>query len=145
MTTLCAAFPGTGKTYFYENNENILDSDSSKFDKSEFPDNYIKYIKDEYIKGKLFLNETRVICISSHKEVRDALVENDLWFTLIYPDRSLKDEYIERYTKRGNNEKFVELITTNWDDWITELENQTRCTHIVLQSGQFISDIKDRL
>ena len=46
-TLLISAFPGTGKTYSYENsNKIILDSDSSKFDKNDFPNNYINHIKE---------------------------------------------------------------------------------------------------
>jgi len=37
-TILISAFPGTGKSYFYKNTKlKVLDSDSSKFDKSKFP------------------------------------------------------------------------------------------------------------
>ncbi len=41
-TKLVSAFPGCGKSYFFKNNKelNTLDSDSSGFDKRNFPDNY---------------------------------------------------------------------------------------------------------
>ena len=32
--------------------------------------------------------------VSSHKEVREALVENGIFFTLVYPEPSIKEEYI---------------------------------------------------
>ena len=42
-----SVFPGVGKTHFYnQNKENTRDSDSSTFDKSEFPQNYIDHIKE---------------------------------------------------------------------------------------------------
>ena len=134
-TLLCSAFPGTGKTYFFNNSDKtVLDSDSSTFDKSQFPANYIKYIKDNIGKVKL-------IFISSHKIVRDALVENGLDFVLVYPSPDLKDDYIQRYKKRGNAEGFVDLLLNNWDNWMIELENQKGCRRIVLQKGQYISDV----
>lgn len=135
QTLLISAFPGTGKSYFFKNSKKkVLDSDSSTFDKSEFPDNYIKHIKEN-------IGEADVIMISSHKEVRDALVKNDMKFILVYPERELKDEYIERYKERGNDPKFIELLDKNWDSWITELENQKGCFHTRLSSGKYISDV----
>ncbi len=137
-TLLISGFPGTGKSFHTEYkrrwNERIWDSDSSKFNKDHFPDNYIEHIKE----GIGFAN---VIFISSHKEVRDALVENGLDFVLIYPDRSLKEEYMNRFLDRGNNEGFVSLLKSNWNDWINELENQKGCKRLVLQSNQYISDV----
>jgi hypothetical protein len=102
------------------------DSDSSTFDKTEFPQNYIEHIKQKMAEG------CARIFISSHKQVRD---------TLIYPDKSLKQEYIDRYKERGNSESFISLLETNWDNWIDECIAQTGCTHIVLSSGQFVSNV----
>lgn len=138
-TLLYAGFPGVGKSVFYNMHKFrsdmiVLDSDSSKFNKSGFPDNYIDHIKQN-------INKVSIICISSHKEVRDALVVNNLSFTLIYPDRSLKNEYIARYKDRGNSHLFIELLEKNWDLWIDECEQQEKCKHIVLPSMLFMSDI----
>ena len=136
QTFLYSGFPGTGKSYFFNNTDkdliSIIDSDSSTFDKKDFPDNYIRHIKENV--GKI-----DVICISSHKEVRDALVANELYFLLFYPDKSLKAEYLQRYTDRGSPKAFIDLIDSNWDMWLTELEHQRGCKHIVLQSGEYIS------
>ena len=133
-TKLISAFPGTGKSYFYNNSDlNVLDSDSSTFDKSNFPQNYIKHIKDN-------IGKVDVILISSHKDVRDALVENNIKFTLVYPEKSLKDEYLKRYKERGNDDKFIQLLESNWENWMNELNNQKGCNHIILQSGEYISD-----
>ena len=52
-TVLCAAFPGTGKSWYVDKGEGsgympqgfATDSDSSKFDKDNFPQNYIEHIK----------------------------------------------------------------------------------------------------
>lgn len=140
---LVAAFPGTGKSYYcsngnlsqYVHEKWCIDSDSSKFDKANFPANYI-----EHIKKKLSEGYARIF-ISSHKEVRDALVANGLKFTLIYPKENLKEEYLERYRQRGNNQKFIDLIDKNWSKWLFELHRQTGCTHIELESGQFVSNV----
>ena len=139
---LISAFPGTGKSYYVNYGEGsgympqgfATDSDSSKFDKSNFPENYIEHIKQKIEEGYAR------IFISSHKEVRDALVKHGLYFTLVYPQKELKDEYIQRYKDRGNNEKFIELVDKNWDSWIDELKTQTGCNHLELKSGEFISN-----
>lgn len=134
-TLVVSAFPATGKSYFFENSDmNVIDSDSSKFDKSEFPANYIEHIKKN-------IGTVSVILVSSHKEVRDALVENEIPFVLVYPDKELKEDYIERYKTRGSPPAFVELISSNWDDWIGELENQVGCYRYKLSSGEFLESL----
>lgn len=138
---LVAAFPGTGKSYYCSNGNwsqssgFCTDSDSSKFDKSEFPANYIEHIKKKIAEGY------KRIFISSHKDVRNALVDNQLPFVLIYPSKDLKDEYIQRYIERGNDENFVRLVSENWDVWLDECRAQTGCFHIELASGQYVSDV----
>lgn len=138
-TKIYSAFPGCGKSYAYNklklfSDSIVLDSDSSTFDKKYFPDNYINHIKEN-------INKVSIIFVSSHDVVRNSLVDNEIDFTLVYPDRTLKEEYIKRYKKRGNNENFVKLLEENWDIWLTQLENQKNCKHKVLQSGEYISDI----
>lgn len=140
---LVAAFPGTGKSHYVNYGEGsgympqgfATDSDSSKFDKSKFPANYIQHIKDKIKEGYAR------IFISSHKEVRDALVANGLKFTLIYPKENLKQEYLQRYKERGDIQAFIDLIDKNWSNWLFELHRQTGCTHIELESGQFVSNV----
>jgi coenzyme F420-reducing hydrogenase alpha subunit len=133
-TVLISAFPGTGKSHFFKNSKNlVLDSDSSKFDKKYFPNNYIDHIKNNIYKVDYIL-------ISSHKDVREALVKNKLDFILVYPRKELKDEYLERYKKRGSNENFINLLDKNWNEWIDQLENQSCKSKIVLNSNEYISD-----
>ena len=138
---LVAAFPGTGKTYYCYRDADYMpqgfatDSDSSKFDKANFPANYIEHIKEKIKQGYAR------IFISSHKEVRDALVANGLKFTLVYPKENLKEEYLQRYKERGSSQAFIDLIDKNWSNWLFELHRQAGCTHIELESGQFISNV----
>jgi len=134
-TYIISGFPGTGKTEFVRNsNKLVLDSDSSKFDKKNFPENYIKYIKSN-------IGLVDIICVSSHKDVREKLVESGIYFFLVYPEKSLKQEYLERYKKRGDSDSFITLLSDNWDKWLTELENQTECFHIVLKTNEYLSSL----
>lgn len=129
MSIVISGFPGIGKSYLYDKlskSDSITDSDSSQFDKSDFPRNYIEHIKD-HIK-----NKTNYILVSSHDNVREALRKSDIEFILIYPDRSLKDEYIKRYIKRGSSEFFVDMMKENWDKFIDSCENDRTKWKIVL-------------
>ena len=135
-TKVISAFPGCGKSHYFKNcsDKIVLDSDSSTFDKSDFPRNYIEHIKSN-------LGKADVIMVSSHKEVRDALVKNEIEFTLVYPESSIKEEYIQRYIDRGSPESFVNLLTNNWENWIGELSEQIGCEKITLNKGQYLSDV----
>lgn len=135
-TLVVSAFPGCGKSHMFRNKGNkiILDSDSSKFDKSKFPENYIKHIKSN-------IGKADIIMVSSHKEVREALVDNKIDFTLVYPNKDIKEDYIKRYKERGNDNNFINLLNSKWDDWMVELDEQTGCKKIQLKSGQYLSDV----
>jgi len=121
---IISGFPGIGKTHFSENNKKykISDSDSSKFSWLEegirdpdFPNNYMEHIKEN-------LDKYDIIFVSSHKTVRDALLKHKFTFTMVYPDISLKEEYLERYRKRGNDKWFIQMISENWDSFIKDIE-----------------------
>lgn len=141
---IISGFPGIGKSHFFRLMKNsgkkILDSDSSLFSWIEkgvrhpdFPQNYIDHIKENVYKSDIIL-------VSSHNNVRDALVENEIPFVLIYPDRKIKDEYINRYKVRGSDDNFVKLLEKNWDNFIDDCENQIGCKKIIIKSGEYLSD-----
>ena len=121
-------FPGVGKTYckeyFKGNDIKVLDSDSSEFPKNDFPNNYIKHIRETIQR-----NVVDIMFISSHKDVRKAIFNDNFIMSrtsiyICYPDKKLKEDFIDRYKKRGNNEKFIKLISDNWETWIDEIENE---------------------
>lgn len=142
MLKVISGFPGIGKTFYKENsNLNILDSDSSKFSwiekgirNPEFPKNYIDHIKEN-------MNKVDIILVSTHKIVRDALVDNNIKFLLVYPEIDLKEEYIERFKNRGNDDLFIKMFEDNWDNFIHEMDNQKGCISTKLKSGEFLSTI----
>jgi hypothetical protein len=124
-TKIVSAFPGVGKSHFYNENKSItLDSDSSGFSWTynsdgvrcrhpDFPQNYINHIISN-------IGKFEYILVSSHKEVREALKDNCLFFYLIYPDYHSKSEYLQRYKDRGSPQGFIDLLDTKWDDWLEE-------------------------
>jgi len=140
-----SGFPGVGKTTIFTKHTNlaILDSDSSNFSwqdsvnrirNPEWPANYIAHIQEN-------IDNTDAIFVSSHREVRKALVANNIKFVLVYPELDMKEEYIQRYKDRGSPETFVALLKTNYKTWIQELMEQQNCIHVVLKSGQYLSDV----
>lgn len=137
-------FPGVGKSTLFkelkDSDFKVLDSDSSTFDKKEFPDNYIKHIKDKTEDGYTIL-------ASSHDVVRNALIAEKMMFTLVYPDKSLKDEYLKRYVDRGSPDSFVKLLGDNWDKWVSQCDDldSKYVTKIKLGAGEFITAERARL
>jgi len=123
-TRIIAAFPGTGKTYYHEKHKDTtLDSDSSHFSwitkdgekvrNPDFPNNYIEHIRNN-------IGKYEFIFVSTHKEVREALLDNCIFFYLIYPDEDKKQYFLDRYRKRNSPEAFIKLLDDNWEKWIRE-------------------------
>lgn len=145
---IISAFPGTGKSHLYKANKSsrkIYDSDSSKFSWLESGERNPNFVTDycDYIEKIQNKKGNHLQLISSHKEVRDELRRRNFKYTLIYPSRELKNEYIERYIKRGSHEAFVKLMTDKWDEMIDSCEQDEKAIQIVLKSNEYISDIMD--
>lgn len=141
---IICGFPGIGKSHFFHKckdfNITVHDSDSAYFDKSEFPQNYIKHLK-ELTKEQSKSDKPFYILSSSHKEVREALIENNLEFKVVVPDISLKSEYLNRYKERGSSKGFQKLINDNFETWITEIINDKRLDILILSKDQYLSDV----
>ena len=94
LYTIISAFPGTGKTFVTDSNiYYACDSDSSQFSWDEngnrnpdFPKNYIHHIKEQN-------KHYDFVFVSSHKEVREALIQAGMEFICVFPDKSSKDVY----------------------------------------------------
>ena len=128
-TKIVSAFPGTGKTFYHQNNSKTsLDSDSIDYSwlcnddgtrtnvrNPAFPQNYIDHIKEN-------IGKYEHIFVSSHKEVREALLNNCLFFYLVYPSKSEKSFYMKKYEDRGSNPAFIKLIGDNWDARLNEVD-----------------------
>lgn len=113
-------FLGCGKTTSYiklKNKIDILDSDSSTFDKKDFPNNYIKHIKEN-------IGKVDVIFVSSHQIVRNAMKENGIIYSMYYPAKRRKKEMLELYKMRGNNEDFIWFLENNFEFFIDNIEKE---------------------
>lgn len=153
MHKVISAFPGIGKTTLVQTNKNYIDLESSDYkwvdiDKTlsieerkgtaktinpDFPENYIKKIIESTSVGYNVL-------ISSHKEVREALQAQGIKYTIVLPSLEMKEEMINRYLIRGNQESFVNLLKTNYEKFIEDLSMDPN-EKIILKHGEYLSDI----
>lgn len=140
MPKIICGFPGIGKSTLFNSGLNCTDSDSSKFPKDDFPNNYIQHIKSLIKK-----DEHEYIFVSSHDSVRSALVEEGIPFTLVYPSIGLKKEYLERYKERGSPPEFITAMDRFWTTFIVGCSEQPHCNRIVLKDGQYLSDVMHRV
>ncbi len=130
-TIIISAFPGMGKSYAVEHlpQYKMLDLESSNYSWIKtndgkvrnplFAQNYIDHLKQLKSQGLY-----QVVFVSSHKIVRQALQHNKIRYYFVYPDISLKEQYIRRFIQRGNDSQFVNLLTQNWETWITQIQKE---------------------
>lgn len=167
-TKVISAFPACGKSTYFKNysyysnekyKDKILDSDSSLFSwlydengnktdvrNLDFPNNYIQHIKEH-------LNKENIIFVSSHKSVRDALKANKIKYYLIYPEKSMKEEWMKRFRDRGNSEEFIKFQEDHWDEFIDDMANEIfpmkvelkPCVNLNAITSFLIKNIKDRV
>lgn len=141
-TKIISGFPAIGKSFLSLRNDiQVLDSDSSNFSwikkgvrHPNFPSNYIKHIQEN-------IGKVDYILVSSHEVVRNALKDNGISYTIVYPKSRLKDEYLERYKVRGNDDKFIEFIEMNWNKFIEDIHEDTFPDHIQLGDGMYLADV----
>ena len=140
-TLVVSGFPGIGKSEcvrLFRNEEkindtiNLYDSDSSEYSwiinengekvrNPEFPKNYMKRIIDiSHIDDK----KLNIVFVSTHKEVLDALIENEIPFLCVYPSKELKDVFMKRYKNRGSDESFINLMDKKFNSFVEDLDNR---------------------
>ena len=135
-------FPGVGKSTAFnsEKKYKVSDSDSSLFDKSQFPSNYIQHIKQQQ-------EIMDFVMVSTHKVVRDALILEDIPFYLVSPTYSLKDVFIQRYIDRGSPEPFIQLMKDNFERFVDECFDvkSAYANHIVITPDNVNETILQRI
>jgi len=100
----------------------------------DWPYNYIEAIKENMSSGKILL-------IPPDSMVRWMLMNENIPYTLCYPQRDAKEIYRQRYLKRGNTEDFLRVFIDRWDVFLDLMEGDTYAQHIVMLPHQFLSDV----
>jgi hypothetical protein len=138
-TPIIAAFCGTGKTYIcQESAGRLIEFECWKYSNSPgFPHSIVKRIisKCGTVDG---------IFISTNPMVLNVL-PNKMDVILIYPDLSLKDEYISRFVSRGSSDDFISMLSKYWKQWIVEAMAHPTERHIVLKSAEYIESVLPKL
>lgn len=153
---IICGFAGIGKTYVSSKYNRIIDLESSDFkwqylefetqnidkekrkgiiEKVKNPNWPLNYVNEIITKQK----EYDFVLISLDLEVRNLLKEKGYSYIVCFPSKEQKNDFLNRYKKRGNNEKFIENISLNYEKWIDDLmleENK-----IILKSGQYLEDV----
>lgn len=148
---IIAGFPGIGKTYFKQHfgngHFNIYDSDSSKFSWLEdgtrnpnFINDYFKHI--EKIKEA---DPDSFILTSTHADVLKELKLRGHNFIIIVPSQDQLELYIERYKSRGNDDGFIELLKSNWNTWLDDIQSKYPEEIRELESGEHLTELAMRV
>lgn len=131
---IVSAYPACGKTSFCKfrcSNINAIDLDPAPFHQinnstkgitynEKFPQNYIDQIMNTINNSE---DPTTLIFISTHKEVRDALVKAKIPYIIIFPDLSMKDIWISRMQKRNDNAEIIKKADMNYEKYIREIRD----------------------
>lgn len=125
-----SAFPGVGKSKAVEIVPNLIDLDLPGIPMGE----YIEKIQTHLRDGKTVL-------VPSWETLRMAMRDVGIIYTLVYPQRDLKADYMLRYIKRGSPEKFLNTLDMRWDAFIDSCIADPVDDHLVLQQSQaYLSD-----
>lgn len=160
---IIAAYAGTGKSTFAEMTDGAIDLPSmpyswilpeasewktEKFEGEKgalyhlrnplFPENYaIEILKAEQAYDYVLI-PTNISVIRYLQEEFGRKV------LLCYPESGLRKEYHERFVQRGNSESFLNLFVDGWDGFLEPVRENTAGIHILLKSGMYLSDLKER-
>ena len=64
----------------------------------------------------------KYIIIPTVRSVMSLLDADDIPYTVVYPDVELKDEYEERYRRRGDSQNFLDVFIEGWEYMLQDLD-----------------------
>ena len=156
MGVFIFAFTATGKSTVARKYKNVIDMESTRYKyigsdlenealkstiriiNEDWPNNYfeaLKKVKDEYD----YILIADEIC-------NDFLINNKYDYWYVYPKRELKQEYLERCKKRGNNEEFIYWYSRLWDEWLDKCKvDKYASKKIELNSNEYLEDVLPNL
>lgn len=148
---IVAGFPGVGKSEARKRNpEMFYDLESSNFHwiygadgekhlHPEWPVNYIDAIKAIQELGvEDEKDQVKFLCISTHKEVLNALFDLNLPVITVVP--KTKEIYLQRYKDRGSSNEFIEKLNYNFYQYISDIKE---FGYIVIETDSYLMDILD--
>lgn len=109
------------------------------------------FVKDynwqkNYVECALALqNKYDYVFLSTHDVVIEELKKRGEKFYIVYPNKYLRQEYLERFKKRGSSTEYIMRFRDRWDLFIDKLDSLDHEWKINLRSGQYLSDVILRL
>lgn len=104
---------------------------------AEFPANYIEHIKEK-------MGTCDYIFVSSHEDVRSAMKESGIPYTLVYPDKKCLAEWVGRCylrEQKGTQGFPIKVLINNWYKWIDQCDNDDGAEDkIRLGAGEYLKD-----
>lgn len=99
-----------------------------------------------YVECALALRERyEIVCLKSADKVMDLLTELGEEFYVVYPNRHAKRDFMERAIENNYSRDWIRAFFARWESYIEEIEEDDNTNKIVLQDGEYLSDIVDRL
>ena len=134
---IICGYAGIGKSYLAHNFPNVIDLESTPFEKDW----------DRYFKcAKYYSNQGFLVLLSCHEEIRERVLAMPYAERItIFPCINDKELFRKRYEQRGNCEEFIKLQMDNWEKWTSE-NNRLLTEHLeYMESGETLYDTIIRL
>ncbi len=141
---IISGFAGIGKTDFnsyvpYYQKATYYDLPSAMFRKN---DGWEKVYVDC---AEALCEKYDYVFVSTHDVVIDELISRNSKFYIVYPKGHCKEEYKQRFIKRGNSLEYIDKFMRNWDKFIAQIDNLDYSNKISLRTGQYLSDVISRI
>lgn len=131
---IIVGFHGIGKTYAAQNlnlKYSIFDFFYTEFENKQDVLNGIIYSSTIY----------DYVLIDNNDFIRELLSINDIKYYLIYPNRHLKEKYINNFKLLNYDENYINNISDNWDNELDKIEKELFPYKIELKEDIYLSDI----
>ena len=148
MAKIIWGFPGVGKS-FASDGKKVIDADCRLFmwkgvtkdelhgnkggyeRNPEYPENYVSYVNSVEADFVLINCDTKLL-----SRFQDVL--------LVYPDVSLKEEYLRRYQARGDNQSFLAYMEEEFEWAITSFDTWPYRKEKLTKENQYLSDVLEQ-
>lgn len=138
IRVLCG-FPGVGKSRIITKHDDFIDLDSALFAK-ENPNRFVQYV--DRIESLLETTDKGIL-VSTHRGLLEELTKRNIDVVLVFPVRSARAAFIQRYINRGDWVEFLIQMCDNWDKYHDEMESVAlteNSLRVILEDRQYLSD-----
>ena len=111
---IICGFPGTGKSVMARYSK-WVDLESTPFRK-----NWRLYAEV----ARHMSDHGHTVMVSTHPELLDELEQLEARYTVVIPDTTDVQTYMDRYEKRGNTPEFCKRVYDNWHVWLESIINR---------------------